>query len=277
MESGARPPVRIFGDQFVIRQKDKGLELVRPFGSGSLTMQLRLDGTETRSRRPGRLCEADSEVMHVAKWEGASLRVTMTGAVPAGGGTPIKRETSWTLRLESPDVLRVEALVPSSARATAATAQAPATAYRRTGPPSAAITDANTQRAPATMAQAAWIAGDWQGSAGTTSFEERWTPPAGGSMLAVARTIRDGVMIAFEFLCIVERDGGLVYTAMPNGRQPATDFVLTHLEGETLVFENPAHDFPKKIRYTRKADGSLEATISGDGPQKPQTFVFTRK
>ena len=34
-------------------------------------------------------------------------------------------------------------------------------------------------------------------------------------------------MTAFEFLCIVERNGGLVYTAMPNARMPATDFTLT--------------------------------------------------
>ena len=69
-------------------------------------------------------------------------------------------------------------------------------------------------------------------------------------MLAVARTMRNGVMNAFEFLCIVERNGGLVYQAMPNGRQPATDFTLTKMDGNSLTFENPAHDFPKMIRYT---------------------------
>ena len=95
-------------------------------------------------------------------------------------------------------------------------------------------------------------------------------------MLAVSRTIRDDVMSAFEFLCIVERDGGLVYTAMPNGRQPATDFTLTKIDDASATFENPEHDFPKMVRYTRRADGSLEAVIS-DGGQKAQTFVFKRE
>ena len=57
-------------------------------------------------------------------------------------------------------------------------------------------------------------------------------------------------MTAFEFLCIVERNGGLVYQAMPNGRQPATDFTLTKMAPNSLTFENPSHDFPKMIRYT---------------------------
>ena len=78
-------------------------------------------------------------------------------------------------------------------------------------------------------------------------------------MLAVSRTLRDGLMSAFEFLCIVERDGGLVYTAMPNGRTPATDFTLTKIDDTSATFENPAHDFPKMIRYTKRPDGSLEA------------------
>ena len=40
-------------------------------------------------------------------------------------------------------------------------------------------------------------------------------------MLAINRTIRQGVMNAFEFLCIVERNGGLVYAGgLPPGGPP---------------------------------------------------------
>ena len=96
-------------------------------------------------------------------------------------------------------------------------------------------------------------------------------------MLAISRTLRDGLMNGFEFLCIVERDGGLVYQAMPNGRIPATDFTLTRIEGESATFENPAHDFPKMIRYTRRPDGTLEAVVSGAANSRPLTFVFKRQ
>jgi len=56
---------------------------------------------------------------------------------------------------------------------------------------------AATQSAPpgrppahASIAQVAWIAGTWSGGAGGATFEERWTPPAGGAMLAVSRTLK---------------------------------------------------------------------------------------
>ena len=128
--------------------------------------------------------------------------------------------------------------------------------------------------ARASIAQVAWIAGTWSGEAGGATFEERWTPPAGGAMLAVSRTLKGDRMIAFEFLRIVERSGGLVYMAQPEGRPP-TDFVLTEIATETATFENPAHDFPKMIRYAKRPDGSLEARIS-DGAQRAQSFVFRR-
>lgn len=96
-------------------------------------------------------------------------------------------------------------------------------------------------------------------------------------MLSVSRTLRNGSMTAFEFLCIVQRNGGLVYSAMPNGRQPATDFTMTKMEGSDVTFENPSHDFPKMIRYTLQPDGTLQAVVSGAAGQKPQVFTFRKQ
>ena len=89
--------------------------------------------------------------------------------------------------------------------------------------------------------------------------------------------MRDGVMGQFEFLCIVERDNGLVYQAMPNGRQPATDFALTAMDANSVTFENPLHDFPKVIKYVLQPDGTLEATISGDPKQRAITYSFKKQ
>jgi hypothetical protein len=81
-------------------------------------------------------------------------------------------------------------------------------------------------------------------------------------------------MVAFEFLRIVERDGRLIYIAQPGGRPP-TEFAMTAIEKQAVTFENTAHDFPKMIRYTLRADGTLEARVS-DGGSKAETFVFKR-
>lgn len=121
----------------------------------------------------------------------------------------------------------------------------------------------------ASISQLTWLAGAWV--AGGT-IEERWTPPAGGAMLAVSRTIKGDRMVAFEFLRIVEREGTLIYIAQPDGRPP-TEFRLSAITADSATFENKAHDFPKVIAYTKKPDGTLEARVS-DGNQKGETFEF---
>jgi hypothetical protein len=130
--------------------------------------------------------------------------------------------------------------------------------------------------ARATLQQLAWLPGEWTGTQGRANIEERWTPAGGGAMLAVSRTTAKDRLVAFEFLRIVERDGGLVYIAQPNGKPP-TEFVLTKIDAGSATFENPSHDFPKTIRYTRRDDGSLEATISGANGERAQSFVFARQ
>lgn len=132
---------------------------------------------------------------------------------------------------------------------------------------------------PAKIGDLQWLVGAWvgtRGSAGTTTIEERWSPPRGGAMLAVSRTVARERMTAFEFLRIVERDGGLVYFAQPGGRT-ATEFVLTELEGQRAVFENPRHDSPQRIVYELTSEGRLTASIGYAKGGKPQRFEFGRE
>lgn len=131
--------------------------------------------------------------------------------------------------------------------------------------------------ARATIAQAAWIGGVWIGTAPGLSVEEHWTPAAGGAMLGIGRTLRGAQMSGFEFLCIAEREGSLVYAAMPNGRAPATLFMLTRITDDSATFENPSHDFPKLIRYSRLADGSLQTTISAGADDRGESFLLKRR
>jgi hypothetical protein len=270
--STGKPSPAVWGQQFAIDHQGQTLTLLRTFSGGLATIKYVLDGSETTSRMPGRLCEPDSGATWTAAWNGSDVAIAMLGALPANGKA-IKMDVKTTLRLESPDALKVEVVARA---ANQPEPRVTSTLYRRNrdarlAPP------ATVPGARGTLAQVAWISGVWARASGVNRLEERWTPAEGGSMLGVSRTIRDGLLSAFEFLCIVERDGSLVYQAMPNGRSPATDFTLTTLDDDNAVFENPAHDFPKMIRYTRKADGSLEAVVSGDPGTKPLTFLFKRQ
>lgn len=94
-------------------------------------------------------------------------------------------------------------------------------------------------------------------------------------MLGTGRTIGGGRTVFFEFLRLEERDGGIDYVAHPGGGA-GTAFRLTKIEARKAVFENPSHDFPKKITYTLEDGGVLVARIEGDGTEKesPQEFRF---
>lgn len=123
-----------------------------------------------------------------------------------------------------------------------------------------------------------WLAGVWTGrrSTGATN-EERWSPPLGGAMLAVSRSVNtSGKMFAFEYLRIIEREGSLVYVAQPGGKTP-TEFILTELTQMRAVFDNPRHDYPKRIVYERTAEGSMNATIGYMKGGTPRRFEFNRE
>lgn len=130
---------------------------------------------------------------------------------------------------------------------------------------------------PNDISALAWISGDWQNApGGRAQVEEHWTQPAAGSMLGMSRTIAGGKTAEFEFLRIEQREDGIYYVAQPKGRCPATDFKLTRLAAQEAVFENPQHDFPKRIIYRKTADDSLSASIDGGEGTKAMTFQFRR-
>ncbi len=130
--------------------------------------------------------------------------------------------------------------------------------------------------ARATAADMAWLAGAWTGTRGTSSIEERWSPPSGGSLLGISRTVKNGKLRSFEYLRVVERDGGLVYVAQPGGKT-ATEFVCTELAGQRAVFQNPRHNHPQQIVYELSDEGALSATIGFINGGRGTRFEFERE
>ena len=122
----------------------------------------------------------------------------------------------------------------------------------------------------------AWITGDWQTAPGRRAqVEEHWTQPAGGSMMGVSRTVAGDKTVEFEYLRIEQRADGIYYVAHPKARCPGTDFKLTRATATEAVFENPQHDFPKRIIYRKTEDG-LTASIDGGEGTQSMAFAFRR-
>ena len=266
-----RAPAPALGERFAVRHSGESFTMLRPVRGTTVLAAFTLDGKEARLRVPGGLCLGEAQTLESATRDGDSVVLAINGTVPAGGGPVQKREIRRTLRLADKDTLLVETRMMFNGEP-----RPVATVYKRS---SDSIPDppAPTAQTPATIAQLAWLAGNWSGTEKTTTVEERWTPASGGAMLAVARTMANGVMGSFEFLCVVERGGTLVYQAMPGGRSPATDFTATSITADVVTFENPAHDYPKVIRYAKLADGSLQTTISAENGQRARSFVLKKQ
>jgi hypothetical protein len=114
------------------------------------------------------------------------------------------------------------------------------------------------------LADISWISGDWQTApGGRAQIEEHWTTAAGGTMMGMSRTVAGEKTVEFEYLRIEQRADGIYYVAHPKARCPGTDFKLTKASATEAVFENPQHDFPKRVIYRKTADDSLTASIDG--------------
>jgi hypothetical protein len=120
----------------------------------------------------------------------------------------------------------------------------------------------------------AWLSGDWQTPPGKAQIDEHWTMPAGGSMMGLSRTVVGGSTVQFEYLRIEQRADGIYYVAHPKAQCPGTDFKLTSLSSQNAIFENPKHDFPKRIIYKKTPEGSLVASIDGGVGTKTLTFTY---
>lgn len=136
---------------------------------------------------------------------------------------------------------------------------------------------ANLPAQTPTISDLSWISGDWQTApGGRAQIEEHWTSVAGGSMLGMSRTVAGEKTAEFEYLRIEQRADGVYYVAHPKARCPGTDFKLTKASATEVVFENPQHDFPKRIIYRKTGTDSLTASIDGGEGTKAMSFPYRR-
>jgi hypothetical protein len=238
---------------------EEGAVVLNGHGSGHRDVRVAIDGSVTEVAEPKRT------VRYRGAWKDGTFEYEVAferapGDAPEGIGLIRRKFRSTT------DGLLVSVVVDPPAREEALALYRHAQDIALPTPAKAAIGDL------------AWVAGAWVGTRSSgSSIEERWSPPRGGAMLAVSRTVNtSGKMSAFEYLRIVERDGGLVYVAQPGGKTP-TEFVLTELGTTRAVFVNPRHDHPRRIVYELSAQGDLTATAGQMKGGTPQRYEFKRE
>lgn len=126
------------------------------------------------------------------------------------------------------------------------------------------------------LAMPSWLVGDWEANSGRRWTEEHWIAPRAGAMLGTSRTGSGTKMGSYEFLRIShDADGGLTYWGSPEGKAPVP-FRLVQSGPTFAVFENPAHDYPQRIRYQRTGR-MLVATISDIKGAQAMSWSYRQK
>ena len=111
-----------------------------------------------------------------------------------------------------------------------------------------------------------WLSGYWTAEIDGIKMEEFWLPVSNKSMIGIHRDSFQSGKVFFEYLRIEQKGDSIVYFASPKGRTP-TEFKLTYLNKNKVVFENPNHDFPQRIIYSLKTDtliARIEGEVKGD-------------
>jgi hypothetical protein len=124
---------------------------------------------------------------------------------------------------------------------------------------------------------ARWLLGDWIASDGDKVFAESWQAASPRTFEGLGTTTaRSGAASSdSEALRLVEMAGEVFYVAKVKHNPYPVSFRLDDCSTTRLVFENPAHDFPRKLVYTRSDDGTMTVAVS-DGADQGFTLHFRR-
>ena len=127
------------------------------------------------------------------------------------------------------------------------------------------------------LADLRWLLGEWRADGDRTTFQESWTEsaPQGFEGAGIERSKADGSVKGAEALRLVEMAGGVFYVSKVSHNELPISFRLTGCDGGTYVFENPGHDFPKRLEYRRDGEDRLVVRVS-DGGAKGYTLEFQR-
>lgn len=113
------------------------------------------------------------------------------------------------------------------------------------------------------IADFTWIEGKWTGSSEGMEFFEQWKPLQGNLLEGQGGAISGSDTVFSEKIKIEQRGEEIFYIPnVPENGGPV-DFKFTGYKKDSIVFENPKHDFPQRVVYFRLPNNKLYACIDG--------------
>jgi hypothetical protein len=126
-----------------------------------------------------------------------------------------------------------------------------------------------------------WLVGTWKildKNPDRVSYEV-WKEAGNNMLTGISYNVKNADTLVTEEIKLLRKGSSVYYTPDVAGPQGEVEFKITSYDANSFVAENPAHDFPKKIRYhrvTKQQEERLEATIEGGGKSIYYTFVRVR-
>ena len=139
----------------------------------------------------------------------------------------------------------------------------------------------------ASIADVAWIAGQWAKENDKDRLEESWSVPRGDSMIGMFRWIKDGRVWIYELLTIREERETLVLRFRHFGNdmsswepkdEPLTYRLASFTDNE-VVFENPSSDSHRRYSFYRPDLNTLVVRVGAlrEGKISSSEFVYRRQ
>lgn len=137
-----------------------------------------------------------------------------------------------------------------------------------------------TTRQTNDIQKAEWLLGTWVNKAQKNPVYETWSKVNNNELTGKSYIIKERDTLVFENIRLVQEQDKLFYIPAVKNQNDGLPvrFAAKTISETRLVFENPEHDFPQIISYTKINADSLVAEISGakDGQERKQVFPMKR-
>ena len=113
--------------------------------------------------------------------------------------------------------------------------------------------------------KAAWLVGTWENESPQGKLAETWNKTNDSTFNGHSYFVKGSDTLHLESITLSQRGDVMTYTPTVQGQNnnKPVEFRMTSATDKQMVFENPNHDFPKKIIYNQINPDSLVAEISG--------------
>lgn len=130
------------------------------------------------------------------------------------------------------------------------------------------------------LEKAKWLVGNWENLSKKSNLREIWTRKNDSTLTAKSFVTVGKDTVFYEEVAIIEQNDSLFYNVTIKGQNnnKPVPFYMTKADEKEMVFENPKHDFPTKITYTKITNDSLVATVSGlqNGKENSESFPMKK-